>query len=308
MSRRRDQPPAFSEDEAPFHEASRGERIQRVLADAGIASRRACETLVEEGRVEVNGVLITALPAWINPASDRVEVDGRPLAVAPEKHVYIMFNKPVRTVTTVLDEPGAARRTVLEFIDHPSRARLFPVGRLDFETTGLLLMTNDGDLAHKLTHPRFGVEKTYRVTVAGALNEDEVEELERGIFLADRKSGRTTGGVKAGHVRLALIRRDRDRTLLEMTLKEGRNRQVRRMFAAVGRRVRSLERVSMGPLRLKGLRRGGWRELSAPEVRALRQAAAGRSSEPRASRASDVPMSRRARAAQQGQRPRGGRA
>jgi len=246
-------------------------RLQRYLADAGVASRRHSELLITEGRVKVNGRTVRELPAFVVPGEDRVQVDGTPIEGA-ERRVYIMLNKPTRTLSTVEDEPGAARRTVLDLVDHPSGARLYPVGRLDFDTRGLVLMTNDGELANRLTHPKFGVEKTYHVTVKGYLDAEGLEKLEKGIYLAERREGRTVGAVRASHVRLKMLRRDRERTILELTLKEGRNRQVRRMLAAVGCPVKKLERVAVGPLKLKGLASGEWRELSNIEVQMLRRA------------------------------------
>lgn len=249
-------------------DASRGERLQRVLADAGVASRRACEEMIEAGRVEVNGRVVASLPAWVDPKRDRILVDGRPIRGAA-RHVYVMLNKPERTLSTARDEPGALRRTVVGMVAHPSGARLFPVGRLDYHTTGLVLLTNDGDLAHALTHPRYGVAKTYLATVKGTLSDEEIGALERGVYLADRRAG------AASRTRPAMIRKvrqDRGRTVLEITLHEGRNRQVRRMLAKVGHPVRKLERVAMGPVKLSRLARGAWRELTAAEVRALRDA------------------------------------
>ncbi len=250
-------------------------RLQRVIADAGLSSRRHAELLIQEGRVRVNGEIVRELPVLIDPAEDTVTVDGRPLPKG-ERHIYVMLNKPARTLSTVMDEPGAARRTVLDLVDHPSGVRLYPVGRLDFDTTGLVLLTNDGELANRLTHPRYGVEKTYHVVVKGRLEDEEIEALEQGIYLAERKEGRTVGAVRASHVKLEVVRRDRERTSLRLTLKEGRNRQVRRMLAAVGRPVKKLERVAIGPLQLKGLARGEWRELDRRELRLLREAVGSR--------------------------------
>ncbi|MEM9372633.1 MAG: pseudouridine synthase [Planctomycetota bacterium] len=258
-----------------FTDASRGERLQRVLADAGIGSRRACEALIESGEVAVNGVLVASLPAWVDPDEERIVVEGRPLP-KPERKTYLLLNKPPRTLSTLKDEPGADRRTVAELVDHPAVNHLFPVGRLDYDTVGLVLMTNDGALANKLTHPRYGVPKTYRVLVRGALDPEAIAELERGIYLAERKAGATVGARRTSRVELALIHQDREGTVLELTLREGRNRQVRRMMAAVGYPVRKLERVGMGPIRLKGVARGAWRELTRDEIRALRRAAADR--------------------------------
>lgn len=249
-----------------------GERLQRVMADAGVASRRECERLIESGAVEVNGEIVTSLPVFVQP-DDRILVEGRPIRKSPERKLYLMLNKPARTLTTLADEPGADRRTVMDLIDHPQKSRLFPVGRLDFDSTGLLLITNDGELANKLTHPRFGVAKTYLVVVKGRIEEDAVAELEEGIYLADRKSGRTTGASRTARVEVKIVAIDRDKTTLELTLREGRNRQVRRLLAAVGFPVKSLERVGMGPVRLKGVARGQWRELDAREIGSLRKAA-----------------------------------
>lgn len=246
------------------------------MADAGLASRRASELLIEEGRVRVNGEIVRTMPVMVDPIEDRIEVDGKPIPKA-ERHVYIMLNKPSRTISSARDEPGAVRRTVLDLVDHPSRARLYPVGRLDFDTTGMVLLTNDGELANRLTHPRFGVEKTYHVVVKGMLDDQRVAELERGIYIAERREGRTVGGSRASHVGLTIIRRDRERTILELTLKEGRNRQVRRMLAGVGAPVKKLERVAIGPVHLRKLARGEWRELTAGELGALRKACRGAS-------------------------------
>ncbi|VAX40015.1 Ribosomal large subunit pseudouridine synthase B [hydrothermal vent metagenome] len=246
-------------------------RLQRFLADAGVASRRHSELLIREGRVKVNGQRVHELPIFITPGEDRIQVDGTVIE-GPERLVYIMLNKPSKTLTTVEDEPGAARRTVLDLVDHPSGVRLYPVGRLDYDTRGMLLLTNDGALANQLTHPRYGVEKTYHAVVKGYLAEEALEQLEKGIYLAERREGHTVGAVRASHVKLRIVRRDRERTILEITLKEGRNRQVRRMLAAVGCPVKKLERVAMGPVKLKGLAVGEWRELSRVEVQRLRQA------------------------------------
>jgi len=254
-------------------DASRGKRLQRVMADAGIGSRRACEGMIEDGLVEVNSVRVTKLPAWVDPEQDHIVVDGKPMSKADRK-LYILLNKPANTLSTNQDEPGSDRRTVVDLVNPPAAARLFPVGRLDYDTVGLILLTNDGELANKLTHPRYGVPKTYRVTVKGELDEDAIKELERGIYLAQRKAGQTDGVAKTAGVEIKLIARDRDRTIVALTLREGRNRQVRRMLAAVGYPVKKLERIGMGPVRLTGVPRGGWRELTREEIRALRRSAA----------------------------------
>ncbi|MCA9298009.1 MAG: rRNA pseudouridine synthase [Phycisphaerales bacterium] len=237
-----------------------------------MGARRACERLIEEGRVVVNGSRVRELPVFVGP-EDQIEVDGRPIQSA-ERLIYVMLNKPTRTLTTRSDEPGADRRTVADLVDHPASSRLFPVGRLDYDTTGLVIMTNDGALAHRLTHPRYGVPKTYRAVVRGLLDDENVRELEQGIYLAERREGKTVGAKKTAQVEISVHRRDRDRTTIDITLREGRNRQVRRMLASVNCPVKKLERIAMGPVRLKGLARGEWRELERDEIRALRKAVA----------------------------------
>jgi len=200
-------------------------------------------------------------------------VNGRPLPKA-ERHVYVMLNKPARVLTSARDEPGADRKTVVDLVPHPSGAKLFPVGRLDFETTGLLILTNDGELANRLTHPRYGVPKTYRATVKGRLDAAAAAELESGIVLTDRRDGATVGASRTNRAGVEIVHAEADRTVVDVTLYEGRNRQVRRMLASIGHEVRALERTAMGPVRLKGVARGHWRELTAREVGALRRATA----------------------------------
>lgn len=301
------------EGEDPIRDASRpgAERLQRVLADAGVASRRACEALIEKGEVTVNGVVVNRLPAFVTP-EDRVEYRG--LGVRQEatkgrggdRLVYVMVYKPSSTVSTVWDPEG--RRTVQDIVKHPSGARLFPVGRLDYDSRGLLLMTNDGELANRLTHPRYEVHKTYRVLVKGRIEDERVGELEQGIYLAERKEGETVGAKRTGRVEIRIVKRDATRTVMDITLTEGRNRQVRRMLAGVGHPVKRLERTRIGPLELKGLALGEWRELTRDELRALKAAAKGGGA------AEPVRSAGRARAAKAGggaapraRRPRGGK-
>lgn len=255
----------------PLKQKDRGVRIQKFMADAGIASRRTAEELIGEGRVTVGGKVIRDLPVWIDPARDAVAVDGRPIGSAVERPLYVMLHKPRQCVCTVLDPEG--RRTVADLVHHPTRARLYPVGRLDYDTQGLVLMTNDGELANRLTHPRYGVHKTYRAVLRGRLDEPAVKELEHGVYLAERRGGKTVGAKRTLPVRMTIVSRDQDRTTIDLTLSEGRNRQVRRMLAAAGCPVRRLTRVAMGPIRLKGLRVGEWRELSTVELGSLRREA-----------------------------------
>lgn len=263
--------PSPAPHDDPLRDKSRGVRLQKFMADAGVASRRTAEELIEEGRVKVGGRTIVDLPVWVDPAHDIVEIDGRRISNVPERPVYVMLHKPRRCVCTVLDPEG--RRTVADLVKHPSRARLYPVGRLDFDTAGLVLMTNDGELANRLTHPRYGVHKTYRATVRGRLDEEGVKDLEEGVYLAERKAGRTDGAKRTLPVRMRIVSRDQDRTVLELTLREGRNRQVRRMLASVGCPVRRLVRVAMGPVKLKGLRVGEWRDLTKIELGSLKREA-----------------------------------
>lgn len=228
-------------------------RLAKYLAHCGVASRRAAERLVAAGRVTVGGETVTD-PARDVGAGDEVRVDGA--AVRPEPREVWALNKPAGVVSTAR-EPGR-RRAVVELVD--SSARLYPVGRLDADTTGLILLTNDGELANLLTHPRHGVEKAYRARLARPLTDAQLRRLREGVRLED------------GPTAPARARRLGEREL-EIVLREGRNRQVRRMAEAVGNRVVSLRRVRFGPLRLGSLREGESRRLRAAEIAALRAAA-----------------------------------
>ena len=256
--------------EHSFTDAARGPRLQKVLAEAGVGSRRASEALIEEGEVTVNGHLVSRLPAFVDPARDHIKVRGR-LIRTMQPHVYVMLFKPRGIVSTNADPEGRTR--AIDLVNHPSRARLYPVGRLDVESSGLLLLTNDGELANRLTHPKFGVHKFYEVTIDGALDAEHVRKLERGVFLNDRYATRGRhAGRKTSFSRLKLLKTGRDRTKLLMELGEGRNRQIRRMLLLVGHKVRKLRRIQMGPIRLKGLRPGQWRDLTPREIASLRKA------------------------------------
>jgi len=251
-------------------------RLQRVMADAGVASRRQCEAMIEAGRVTVNGERVTTLPVFVDPAADVVEADGLRVA-GPSKrrrsHTTVMLNKPRRVISTARDPEG--RATVLDLVPLPQR--LFPVGRLDADSTGLLLLTDDGELANRLTHPRYEVEKQYRVTVRGKLSDDDVERLKKGLYLAPTGRGsKDTKKAAAEHVRVLRRYTDRergDRTDLSITLREGQNREVRRMLARLGFKVRRLHRTGIGPLALKGLAVGEFRKLTPVELGKLRRAA-----------------------------------
>ena len=224
-------------------------RLNAYLARAGVASRRRADDLIKAGRVRVNGE-----PGMLNTfvaRGDRVEVDGEP--VAAQRLAYVLLHKPAGTVTTARDPQG--RRTVVDLVDLPER--VVPVGRLDADTTGALLLTNDGPLAHRLAHPRYAVDKTYRVEVDGEPGDAALRALAEGVELED---GRTA---PARVHRLAP-------STIELTIHEGRNRQVKRMFEAIGHPVRRLHRSAYARLTLEGLGPGRWRELEPPEVDALR--------------------------------------
>jgi pseudouridine synthase len=232
---------------------------------AGVASRRAAEALIAEGRITVNGRVVTTLGQKATPGVDDVRLDGRRVAVASRAR-YILLNKPRGYVTTRRDPEG--RRTVLDLLTGV-RDYVYPVGRLDYDTEGLLLLTSDGGLAARLTHPRHEVPRVYEAIVAGIPDDAAIDELRRGVVLDGRRT------LAAGVTRGAIVRAGRTPTTkLVITLYEGRNRQVRDMCARVGHPVRSLERVRYGPLTLRGLPRGRWRELTPAEVAALRAAAA----------------------------------
>ena len=236
-------------------------RIQKFLAGAGIDSRRACEDLVAEGRVRVNGRVVQALPVFVKPGADRVEVDG--VAVRPPKTaepVYVLLNKPKGVVCTNKDPAGRPRAIDL-VPDVPTR--VFPVGRLDADSTGIILLTNDGDLANRMTHPRYGLTKTYVVEVDGAVAGDDIEKLKKGVYL----DGKRTGGAA-----VKVLRRHATRTLLEVKLKEGRNREIRRMLARLNHKVRALRRTAIGPVTDRGIKTGNHRPLTPKEVAALRRA------------------------------------
>jgi len=343
-----------------YTDNTRGIRLQKAMANAGIASRRECETMIVDGRVTVNGDRITKLPAWVDPFEDRVEVDGEPL-IKPKKSskrfasagkVYIMVHKP-RGVLCTNDDPEG-RRKLIDLIDPsavPRGVRLFPVGRLDADSTGLILMTNDGELTHRLTHPSFGITKRYLVSAKGRLVEEDLTRLRKGLILTHRTApgsyspgsdnaanrgseggghdgyektpgpssdafpgkapgrsawsaatqnkaqsqtpspapaykkpaGKTTASdgkpaIKRAAMQAVTILRhetDRtrgDRTTLAVTLTEGQNREIRRLLARVGIKVRKLKRTALGPVRLKGLAPSEWRMLSNQEIWALRRA------------------------------------
>ena len=238
----------------------KGERLQVVLARFGIASRRGVVSLIEAGKVTVNGKTIVEKGFRVNAVSDKIAVEGKHLSIEiPQEKRTFIFNKP-KGVMTTLQDPHA-ERTVADFFKDIS-ARVFPVGRLDRDTTGLLLMTNDGELAFRLTHPKFGVKKSYRARVEGVVTEANTKRLEKGI---DLEEGRTAPCV------IQIEEKSPKETILMVTLHEGKKRQIRRIFEKIGHRVLELERLTYGPLSLGDLRFGQKRELSAHEVKLLEQ-------------------------------------
>lgn len=239
------------------------QRLQKVLASAGVASRRQCEQLILEGRVEVDRQPVTQLGAKVDPGLHEIRVDGQSLR--SRQRVWYAVHKVQGVVSTSRDPEGRLRITDLV---PPSAGRLFCVGRLDRSSEGLALLTNDGDLAHALTHPRYGIVKTYQVEVAGHLDRHVIARLKRGVKLAE--------GFARPHD-LRIVRRRRMSTLLRMELREGRNREIRRMLARVDHKVLRLIRTAIGPVRLGDLPPGAYRPLRADEIRALRAAAAGES-------------------------------
>ena len=231
-------------------------RLQKYLAHAGVASRRNAETLIAAGRVRVNGRVVSQLGSSV-VAEDRVELDGRRIEIPAEPR-YIVLNKPEKVMTTMRDPER--RRTVAHLL--PAKVgRLVPVGRLDYETSGVLLMTDDGDLAHVLTHPRYGVEKTYRAIVRGRLAPKDIEAFAAGVRLEE-------GAAQPAKVRI--VRSTLAVSEIDLTIHEGRNRQVRRMLEALGHPVHSLTRLRFGPIALGGLKPGAWREVTPKELAALR--------------------------------------
>lgn len=246
------------------------ERLQKVLARAGVASRRRSEDLIVSGRVRVNGAVVRALGSKVDPERDRITVDGN--AVGPPAAPRVaMLNKPAGVISAARDPRG--RTTVVDLV--PDTPRLYPVGRLDYDSEGLILLTNDGDLAFALTHPRHGVPKTYHVWAEGEPSARVVERLARGVELDGRRTApagvRVLGPEAPGRL-----------TRLEIVLREGRNRQIRRMCQAVGHPVHRLVRVAIGTLELGGLPPGSWRWLTPEETRRLREEAADGPRDPHA--------------------------
>jgi len=235
-------------------------RLQKFLAHAGICSRRAAEDLIRQGRVQVDGRTVTEMGLKVDPSNCSVEVDGQPVSGCQE-HVYMVMNKPRGVLTTVKDTHG--RRTVMDLIDQADK-RVYPVGRLDLDSEGLLLLTNDGELAQRLLHPRHKIPKKYHVTVKGRPSNRDIQRLRNGVEIDDRMTLPCD---------IRVLGTTRRTTMLEIVLSEGRKRQIRLMMDMVGHPVIRLVRVEMGPLDIRGLAPGKVRTLNALEAQALRRAA-----------------------------------
>jgi 23S rRNA pseudouridine2605 synthase len=245
------------------------ERLQKILSQAGVASRRASEQLMLEGRVQVNGTTIRELGTKADPLHDDIRVDGRRVKVV-EQHRYLLLNKPRGYVTTRSDPQR--RPTVVDLL-RGVREYVYPVGRLDFESEGLLLLTNDGDLAARLTHPSHGVARVYEARVLGVPDDHDLRRLTRGVTIDGRRT-------EPADVRMLPLRRGAGEATLVVTMREGRNRQVRKMCDAIGHPVTHLRRVAIGPIRDPTLKPGAFRDLRSDEIRALQAAAHGAARDP----------------------------
>ena len=232
-------------------------RLQKFLAEAGIASRRKAEELIQQGRVSVNGQVVTELGTKINPEVDVVEYNGKKVTHEDEK-VYILLNKPIGYVTTAKDQ--FSRDTVLDLVK--VKQRVVPVGRLDMYTSGALILTNDGDFVYKVTHPKHEVEKTYNVTIRGNVNSEDLEKLRSGLVIDEYK----TSEAKA---RILKREEEKNITRVEVIIHEGRNRQVRKMFEAIGKNVIALHRTKIGKIAVNDMKLGTWRHLKQEEIQSL---------------------------------------
>lgn len=232
------------------------QRLQKVLAAAGVDSRRNCEELILSGAVRVNRKVVDTLPAFVNPEEDEITVDGR--TIRPAAKVYFLLNKPKGVICTNSDPEG--RRKAIDLVR--THERIFCVGRLDTETTGVIILTNDSELANRLSHPRYELPKTYIVGVRGRITGEQVEKLKGGIWLSEGKTGRAM---------VKVLRAGRDESLIEVTIRQGLNRQIRRMLAKVGLPVKTLTRTRIGKLDAKGLGIGKVRPLTTAEVAFLKK-------------------------------------
>ena len=233
-------------------------RLQKYLAECGIASRRKCEELIEEGKVKVNGEIIKKLGTKINPKSDRVEYNGKEVENNTKEYTYILLNKPIDYVTTVKDQFN--RKTVLDLVNVDKR--LVPVGRLDMYTSGAIILTDDGNFVYKVTHPKHEISKTYNVTVVGIVNKEEVEKLRNGVDIGGFITSRA-------EVKILKIDEEKNTTRLQIKIHEGKNRQIRKMCEAINKKVISLHRSKIGEISVKDLKIGEWRYLNKKEIEKL---------------------------------------
>jgi len=233
------------------------QRLQKVLAAAGVASRRKCEELILDGAVQVNRKVIDNLPAFVDPEKDVITVNGR--RIQPERKVYFLLNKPKGVICTSSDPLG--RKKAIDFV--PTSERIFCVGRLDADSTGIIILTNDSELANTLTHPRYRIPKTYVARVKGQIGGEAVEKLKKGVWLAEGKTERAS---------VKILKRSHKESLIEVTIRQGLNRQVRRMLAKVGLAVKLLKRTQIGKLTARGLGLGKFRALTKAEVAYLKKA------------------------------------
>jgi 23S rRNA pseudouridine2605 synthase len=243
------------------------QRIQKILAAAGVASRRSIEEMILQGRVTVNGETRTRPPIMIDPQKDKVEVDGERIKLKePEiaRRYYILMNKP-RDVYSTNVAQGAQTRAI-DLLPPGFPARMYPVGSLDAESRGVLLLTNDGELTNLLTHPRYGVPKTYKAQVDGFVKDSLLDQFREGVWLIDPRTGK---GFKGGRANIKIVSRNSQKSVLEISLREGRNTQIRRTLAKLGHKVRDLTRTRMGPLTLEGLAPGQSRALTSRELKEL---------------------------------------
>lgn len=233
-------------------------RLQKYLANNGIASRRKCEELIMQGRVKVNGEVVTELGTKINPDKDIIEYNGKTIKNTNTEHTYILLNKPIDYVTTVKDQFN--RNTVLDLVK--TNKRLVPVGRLDMYTSGAIILTDDGDFVYKITHPKHEIPKTYNVTVVGKVTGEEIEQLKNGVDIGDFVTSKA-------EVKILKIDEQKNISRLQITIHEGKNRQIRRMCEAIGKKVISLHRSKIGNLAVKDLPLGTWRYLTKKEIETL---------------------------------------
>ena len=236
------------------------ERLQKYLASSGIASRRKAEEYILDGKIKVNGIVITELGTKVNPEQDKIEFEGKEVK-KQERKVYVLLNKPIDYVTTVKDQFN--RNTVIELVKPVGDVKLLPVGRLDMYTSGALILTNDGDFIYHVTHPKHEIEKTYTVTLRGKIQNEEVEKLRKGVTINEEEEEYIT---KPAKVRILKIDEEKNISRLEITIHEGKNRQVRKMCEAVGRKVIALHRSKIGNITVKDLKIGQWRYLNTKEV------------------------------------------